>query len=384
MSDPIARRQRRSVLRFAERVSTYGINLPYVEVAADHGGKRVSTETAGSSHRNIAVMALMRYIARRLLYGFIVLIGVSIFSFIIIQLPPGDFLTTYISNMEKYGMHVDEQTAAALRRSYGLDQPIYVQYFKWIGKAVQGDLGGSFQYQAPVADLIIERLPLTLALSFGSMLIIYMIAIPIGILAAVRQYSLWDYAATFIGFVGMAIPEFLLALVLMWFSYRTFGVSIGGLFSQEFQHAPWSLAKVGDLIQHLIVPVIVMSVVGTAGLIRIMRGGLLDEIGKQYLITARAKGLKERRLILKYAVRSALNPIISAAAWLLPDSLSGGTIIAIVLGIPTVGPMLLQALLSQDMFLASSIVMIISALTILGIMLSDITLALVDPQIKFS
>ncbi len=329
-------------------------------------------------------MALARYIARRLLYGLIVLVAVSIGSFTIIQLPPGDYLTTYISNMEKYGMHVDEQTAAALRRSYGLDEPLYVQYFKWAGKALRGDLGGSFQYQAPVADLIRERLPLTLALSLGSILIIYLVAIPIGILAAIRQYSVWDYTATFIGFIGMAIPEFLLALVLMWFSYRTFGVSIGGLFSQEFQHAQWSLLKVVDLVKHLIVPVIVMSVVGTAGLIRVMRGGLLDEIGKQYLITARAKGLKERRLILKYAVRSALNPIISAGAWLLPDSFSGGTIIAIVLGIPTVGPLLLDALLAQDMFLASSIVMIISILTILGILISDIVLALVDPRIRYS
>ena len=329
-------------------------------------------------------MALLRYISRRLLYGFIVLVFVSIGSFIIIQLPPGDYLTTYISNMEKYGMHVDEQTAAALRRSYGLDQPIYVQYVKWVDKALHGDLGGSFQYQAPVAQLIMDRLPLTLALSLGSILVIYLIAIPIGILAAVRQYSVWDYTATFIGFMGMAVPEFLLALVLMWFSYRTFGVSIGGLFSQEYQNAAWSFAKVLDLLKHLIVPVIVMSVVGTAGLIRVMRGGLLDEIGKQYLITARAKGLKERRLILKYAVRSALNPIISAGAWLLPDSFSGGTIIAIVLGIPTVGPLLLQALLSQDMFLAASIVMIISMLTILGILLSDIILALVDPRIRYS
>ncbi len=329
-------------------------------------------------------MALMRYIARRLLYGFIVLIAVSVVSFIIIELPPGDFLTTYISNMEKYGTRVDEQTAAALRRSYGLDQPIYVQYFNWMGKVVQGDLGGSFQYQAPVADLILERLPLTLALSLGSVFVIYLIAIPIGILAAVKQYSVWDYTATFIGFVGMAVPEFLLALVLMWFSYRTFGISIGGLFSPEYQNAPWSFEKLVDLLRHLVVPVIVMSVVGTAGLIRVMRGGLLDEIGKQYLITARAKGLKERRLIMKYAVRSALNPIISAGAWLLPDSFSGGTIIAIVLGIPTVGPMLLQALLAQDMFLASSIVMIISALTIIGILISDIILALVDPRIRYS
>ncbi|MBK8021912.1 MAG: ABC transporter permease [Chloroflexi bacterium] len=329
-------------------------------------------------------MALMRYIARRILYGLIVLVAVSVVSFIIIELPPGDYLTTYISNMEKYGMRVDEETAAGLRKSYGLDQPVYIQYFNWVGKVLQGDLGGSFQYQAPVADLILERLPLTLALSLGSILVIYLIAIPIGILAAVRQYSVWDYPATFIGFIGMAIPEFLLALVLMWFSYRTFGVSIGGLFSPEFQHAAWSFAKVLDLIKHLIVPVIVMSVVGTAGLIRVMRGGLLDEIGKQYLITARAKGLTERRLIMKYAVRSALNPIISAGAWLLPDSFSGGTIIAIVLGIPTVGPMLLQALLAQDMFLASSIVMIISALTIVGILISDIVLALVDPRIRFS
>ena len=329
-------------------------------------------------------MALMRYIARRLLYGFIVLIAVSVVSFIIIELPPGDFLTTYISNMEKYGTRVDEQTAAALRRSYGLDQPIYVQYFNWMGKVVQGDLGGSFQYQAPVADLILERLPLTLALSLGSVFVIYLIAIPIGILAAVKQYSVWDYTATFIGFVGMAVPEFLLALVLMWFSYRTFGISIGGLFSPEYQNAPWSFEKLVDLLRHLVVPVIVMSVVGTAGLIRGMLCGLLDEIGKQYLITARAKGLKERRLIMKYAVRSALNPIISAGAWLLPDSFSGGTIIAIVLGIPTVGPMLLQALLAQDMFLASSIVMIISALTIIGILISDIILALVDPRIRYS
>lgn len=329
-------------------------------------------------------MAMLTFIIRRLIYAVIVLFFVSIASFIVIQLPPGDFLATYVQNIEMTGGKMDQATVEALRASWGLDQPLYVQYFLWFGKLVQGDLGFSFLYQKPVAGLIMERLPLTLLITIAGIVMVYVIAIPLGILAATRQNSFWDYAASLMAFIGTAVPEFLLALILMWALYQGFGLSIGGLNSPEFRDAAWSTAKVLDTAAHLFAPVLILAVTGSAGLVRTMRAGLLDEIRKQYVVTARAKGLPEHTVINRYAVRSAINPIISAAAWLLPEAVSGGVILSIVLGLPTVGPMLLQSLQAQDMYLAAGIVMIISALTIIGIILSDIVLALVDPRIRYS
>lgn len=328
-------------------------------------------------------MTLLRYIVQRLIYGVCVLFAVSFAAFVVIELPPGDFLETYIQNLAESGALLDQATIDAMRASWGLDAPFYVRYAIWMGKLFHGDMGFSFLYQAPVANLIAERLPLTLAVALLSVVLIYSIAIPVGILAAVRQYSTWDYAASLVAFIGSAVPEFLLALVLMWLMYLTFDVSIGGLFSQAYEHAPWSVGKALDFAAHLVVPVVVLSITGTAGLVRVMRAGLLDELRKQYVVTARAKGLPENKLVLKYAVRSAINPIVSSAAWLLPESISGSVIVSIVLGIPTLGPLLLQALLSQDMFLASGIVLIISALTIIGILITDVVLALIDPRIRY-
>jgi peptide/nickel transport system permease protein len=303
---------------------------------------------------------------------------------VVIQLPPGDFLATYIQNIEATGGKMDQAAVAALRASWGLDQPVYIQYLAWAGKLVQGDMGFSFLYQKPVAGLILNRLPLTLLITLAGIVMVYVIAIPLGILAATRQYSIWDYSASLVAFVGTAVPEFLLALILMWGLYQGFDLSIGGLFSPEYQDAPWSIGRVLDMSAHLFAPVIILAITGSAGLVRTMRAGLLDEIRKQYVVTARAKGLPEGLVINRYAVRSAINPIISAAAWILPEAVSGGVIISIVLNLPTVGPLLLQSLQSQDMFLAAGIVMIISALTIIGIIASDIVLALVDPRIRFT
>lgn len=327
-------------------------------------------------------MKLLKYIIKRLFYGGIVLLFVSFFSFLIIQLPPGDYLTSYMARLEKSGMSVDEATMAALRHSYGLDRPVSVQYYKWISNFVQGDMGVSFLYTEKVEVIIKERLPATLLVTFSSMLVIYLISIPVGIYAARNQYSFGDFAAAIFGFIGMATPGFLLALVLMWVAYRGFGVSIGGLQSPEFMDQDMSWAKFVDLLKHLPVPIIVISLAGTAALIRTMRATLLDELDKQYVTTARAKGLKEKKLINKYPVRSAMNPIISSGGWMLPELFSGQTIAAIVLGLPTIGPLLYRALLGEDMYLAASCVMVVSMLTIIGLLLSDIVLAITDPRIR--
>jgi peptide/nickel transport system permease protein len=329
-------------------------------------------------------MKLFRYIAKRLSWGVLVLLFVSFFSFLVIELPPGDYLTSYMARMEKSGMTMDSKSMIALRHSYGLDQPFIVQYGKWISRFVRGDMGVSFTYTERVSVIILERLPATLLLSLTSLLVIYLISIPVGVYAARRQYSIGDFMAAFFGFVGMAVPGFLLALILMWIAYQGFGVSIGGLQSPYFVDQPMSMAKVIDFAKHLPVPIIVISMSGTAALIRTMRATLLDELGKQYVTTARAKGLKENKLIYKYPVRAAMNPIISSGGWLLPELFSGETIAAIVLGLPTIGPLLYRALLGEDMFLAAGCLMILSALTIIGLLISDIILAITDPRIRLS
>jgi peptide/nickel transport system permease protein len=316
------------------------------------------------------------------MWGAVVLLFVSLFSFLIIQLPPGDYLTSYMARLEKSGMTLDNNSMIALRHSYGLDQPFIVQYYHWFTKILHGDMGVSFLYTEKVETIILERLPATLLISFTSLIVIYLIAIPVGIYAARRQYSFGDFAAAIIGFIGMAVPGFLLALLLMLLAYQGFGVSIGGLQSPQFIDQPLSMAKFIDLLKHLPVPIIVITMAGTAALIRTMRATLLDELDKQYVTTARAKGLEEKKLIYKYPVRAALNPIISSGGWLLPELFSGETIAAIVLGLPTIGPLLYRALLGEDMYLAAGCLLILSALTIIGMLLSDILLAVTDPRIR--
>lgn len=329
-------------------------------------------------------MKLAQYIVKRLGWGVLVLIFVSFFSFLVIQLPPGDYITVYLAKLESQGMTVDENSMIALRKAYGFDQPFLVQYAKWASKFIQGDMGVSFMYTDRVNTIIMQRLPMTLLISMSSLLMIYLISIPVGIYSARYQYSMGDFAFAFLGFVGMAVPGFLLALIFMWVAYEGFGVSIGGLQSPYFMDQPMSWPKFIDLLKHLPVPILVISMSGTAALIRTMRASLLDELNDQYVTTARAKGLKEKKLIYKYPVRAALNPVISSGGWLLPQLFSGSTVASIVLGLPTIGPLLYRALLGQDMYLAAGCIMILSGLTIIGLLISDIILALTDPRIRLS
>jgi peptide/nickel transport system permease protein len=313
----------------------------------------------------------------------ITLVVISMLSFIIIQLPPGDYLTSYITQLRSMGTDVSDEQIDYLREQYGLDDPVYVQYFKWIGNFLTGDMGFSFAWNRPVNELVWERLGLTLVISISSLLFTWIVAFPIGIYTALKQNSLSDYFFTFISFIGVATPNFLLALVLMYVSFRYFGINVGGLFSPEYAEAAWSLAKVSDLLQHLWIPVVVVGTAGTAGLVRIMRANLLDELGKPYVTTAKSKGIPNHKVILKYPVRIALNPFISTLGWQLPKLISGSTITAVVLSLPTTGPLLLDALKSQDMYLAGSFIMLLSVLTVIGTFISDILLALVDPRIRY-
>lgn len=326
---------------------------------------------------------MLGFIVRRTLYMIPTLIAISLVAFIIIQLPPGDYLTTIVASLASQGEDIDPAALQALENRYGLGQPVYVQYWKWItGIVFRGDFGQSFSWNMPVTALIWDRLTLTLLLSISSLLFVWAVAFPVGILSAVRQYSIGDYVATFLGFIGLAIPNFLLALILMWISFRYFNQSVGGLFSPEYQEAAWSWGKVKDLLAHLWIPVIIIGTAGTASLIRIMRANLLDELRKPYVVTARAKGLPEWKVILKYPVRLALNPFVSTVGWVLPTLISGATITAIVLSLPTTGPLLLRALMSQDMYLAASFILMLSVLTVIGTLISDLLLAWLDPRIR--
>lgn len=325
---------------------------------------------------------MIGYITRRLLLLIPTVFVISVVSFVIIQLPPGDFLTAYVSNLEAQGQFVDQSAVQALRQQYGLDQPKYVQYLKWVGGVVHGNFGQSFQWRQPVADLIWDRLGLTLALSAASILLIWAVAFPVGVYSAVRQYSPGDYLFTFLSFVGLGVPSFLLALVVMWIAFSRFGITVGGLFSPEYADSPWSIGRLVDFAQHLWIPTIVLGIGGTAGLIRIMRANLLDELERPYVDTARAKGLEEGTLLLKYPVRMALNPFVSTVGWTLPGLVSGSVIVSVVLNLPTTGPLLLNALLSQDMYLAGAIVLLLSILTVLGTLVSDLLLAALDPRIR--
>ncbi len=324
------------------------------------------------------------YIARRFLYMMILILLTTVVSFAIIVLPPGDYLTSYVAQLEAQGGDVTNEQIASLKTAYGLGDPEYVQYFKWMrGLVTEGDLGRSFAWRAPVSEIIMDRLPMTLVTSLGSTLVVYLIAIPIGIYAAVKQYSLGDYVASFIGFIGLAIPNFLLGLVAMMAIYKWFGVSVAGLYSPDMQSAPWGWEKFLDLMAHLPVPLFVIGIAGTAGIIRVMRATLLDELNQPYVETARAKGVSEWKLLLRYPVRVALNPIASTIGWLLPAMFSGDAITAIVMNLPTIGPVLLQSLLTEDMYLAAGILLILTVLTLIGTFISDLALMGIDPRIRF-
>jgi len=326
---------------------------------------------------------MLFYVIRRFIYMLIILAVMSVTAFLIIQLPPGDYVEMYIHQLEISGQTVDEAEIASLRRQYGLDLPVYLRYFKWVWGILHGDFGRSLQWGKPVSELIGERLLLTVVVNLFTVIFTYAVAIPIGIYSATHQYSVGDYAFTIIGFAGLATPNFLFALVLMVLFYKYFGLSVGGLFSPEYTTASWSIAKFVNMLKHLPIPIIVIGTAGTAGLIRVMRGCLLDELRKQYVITARAKGVSERVLLFKYPVRVAVNPIFSTIGWMLPSIVSGGTITAIVLSLPTIGPLLYRALMSEDMYLAGSMVLLLSLLTIVGTFISDLLLLWIDPRIRY-
>ncbi|HEY63843.1 MAG TPA: ABC transporter permease [Caldilineae bacterium] len=323
------------------------------------------------------------YILRRILLLIPTLIGISIVTFLIIELPPGDYLTAYMANLAAGGDTVDQDVLDALKKQYGLDLPLHMRYLHWAKGVLKGDFGISFEWNKPVKDLIWERLALTLVITTSTLIFTWVVGFIIGVYSATHQYSIGDYIFTALGFIGLGIPNFMIALVLLWFAFSVFNVNLSGLFSREFQSAPWSMAKVLDLLKHLWVPIIILGTSGTAGMIRTMRANLLDELQKPYVETARAKGLPETKVILKYPVRVALNPFISTAGWALPGLISGATIISVVLSLPTTGPLLLRALMNQDMFLAATFVMMLSVLTVIGTLISDILLAWLDPRIRF-
>ncbi len=325
---------------------------------------------------------MLGYLIRRLILAILTCWAVSVLSFVVIQLPPGDYITSYIAQMSASGSGVSAEEAAALRHQYGLDQPLYVQYLRWMQMVLRGNFGMSLEYGRPVSDVIGDRLWLTMVVSVAAIILTWILALPIGIYSAVRQYSIGDYIATFVGFIGLAVPSFMLALILMYLGFTFFNANIGGLFSDQYAEAPWTLGKLWDLTKHLPLPAVILGLAGTAQLIRIMRANLLDELGKPYVVTARARGLSETRLILKYPVRVALNPFASTIGYLLPYVVSGSIIVSLVLSLPTVGPLLLKALIAQDMFLAGTIVLLLGVMTVIGTFLSDLLLIWIDPRIR--
>ncbi|MEZ4725644.1 MAG: ABC transporter permease [Caldilineaceae bacterium] len=325
------------------------------------------------------------YLLRRFLYMIILLWAVSAFSFFLVDLPPGDYLTSYVASLrDARGSEVDQAEVEALKQQYGLDQPLVTRYLKWMANMVRGDFGRSFAWNLEVASLIRERLGITLLTAVLTLLFTYAVAIPIGIYAATHQYSLGDYVFTIIGFVGLAMPTFFLALVLMYYINRATGFSVGGLYSPQYMNQPMNVAKFVDMLKHIAILVVAVGMAGTASVIRIMRSGILDELQKQYVIAARSKGLTEFQLLLKYPVRLALNPIISTIGWILPSIVSGATVTAIVMNIPTIGALLYEALLAQDTYVAAASIMLLSFMTVIGMFISDLLLAVVDPRIRFT
>ncbi|MCB8968206.1 MAG: ABC transporter permease [Ardenticatenaceae bacterium] len=327
---------------------------------------------------------MWKFLFRRTLAMLFTVWVVSIISFAVIQLPPGDYVTTLMSQMvSQGGRELTPEYAEQLRELYGLNESMYVQYGKWITNIIfKGQFGYSFVYKRDAVELITERMPMTFALSMSSFVLVWVIALPIGIYSAVRKYSIGDYIFTFLGFIGLAVPSFLLALILLFVSQKYLGQAMIGLFSQEFADAAWSWDKFVDMLKHLWIPTILIGLGGTAGLIRTMRANLLDELNKPYVETARAKGLSETRLLLKYPVRHALNPFVSTIGWTLPNLVAGEVIVAIVLNLPTSGPVLYRALQSQDMFVAAGFILLLSILTVIGTFISDLLLAVLDPRIR--
>jgi peptide/nickel transport system permease protein len=325
---------------------------------------------------------MIAYIGQRIVMACVTVLVISAVTFTIIQLPPGDFADAYMAQLAASGSIVSAAEADRLRIEFGLDQPLYVQYFKWLSRVVVGDFGYSMEWRRPVSDVLSDRVWLTLAVSISALLLTWLVALPIGIYSAVRKYSLGDYVFTLLGFIGLAVPNFLLALISLYVGFRYFGLNIGGLFSPQYEQAAWSLAKALDLLQHLILPAFILALAGTAQLIRLLRANLLDELRQPYVITARAKGLTAPRVLLKYPVRAALNPFVSAMAFVFPQLVSGSIIVSLVLGLPTVGPLLLRALVAQDMLLAGTIVLLLGLLTVIGTLISDILLMLLDPRIR--
>ncbi|MCH2320026.1 MAG: ABC transporter permease [SAR202 cluster bacterium] len=330
---------------------------------------------------------MLGFLTRRVLYGIFTLWVLSIVSFLVITLPPGDFVDMYVETLvgeAGVGTPAGDKIEEVIRAEYGLDKPVMVQYGKWMLKVVRGNFGISVEFNRPVLEVVSDKLLLTVIVAVATIVLTWFAAIPIGIYSAVRHHSIEDYSLTFLGFLGLAIPDFLLALMLMWIGYFYFDFSVGGLFTREYAGAnvPWTMGKVVDLLAHLWIPAIVLGTSGTAAIIRIMRANLLDELSKPYVVTARAKGLHEWKAVMKYPVRVALNPILSLSAYIFPVLISGSIIVSVVLGLPTVGPLLLRALLAEDLFMASSIVLMLGGMTVLGTIVSDILLVIADPRIR--
>jgi peptide/nickel transport system permease protein len=327
---------------------------------------------------------MISYVARRIMVMIPTLIAISVITFVIIQLPPGDYLTTLVNELQSRGENVDQSRLEFLRRTYGLDRPMWEQYLVWIGGMLTGDFGFSFEYNMPVSDVVGDRLALTMIMSVSTIVFIWVVSFPIAIYSATHQYSWGDYGLTLLGFLGLATPNFLLALVLLYLSNVWFGMSIGGLMDPQYLDQPWSWEKAGSVVTHLIIPTVVIGTSGTAAMIRRLRANLLDELQKQYYVTALAKGLPRRRALWKYPLRMSLNPFISDIGNLLPQIVSGAAIVSVVMSLPTTGPMLLDSLQSQDMYLAGSFLMFLALLTVIGVFLSDLALAALDPRIRLS
>jgi peptide/nickel transport system permease protein len=327
---------------------------------------------------------VLKYIAYRLLLTMPTLFVISLVSFTLIQLPPGDFLTQYASlSGQQGGEQMETEQLIALQEAYGLNQPVYVQYYKWIsGIVLRGDFGHSFEWRRPVSELLWERMGVTLVMTTGTLIFTWLVAIPIGIYSATHQYSKLDYLATGAGFLGLGTPNFMIALVLMWAAFAYLGQDVGGLFSDEFKNAPWTLGKALDGLRHMWIPMFILGTEGTASLIRTMRANLLDELHKPYVTAARARGLDEGILLYEYPVRVALNPLVSSLAWALPGLVSSGTIVSVVLSLPMAGPLLLKSLQSQDMYVAGAFIMLLASLTVIGTLISDLLLAWLDPRIR--
>lgn len=326
---------------------------------------------------------MLTYVTRRLGWSLLTIWLISLVCFLIIQAPPGDFVSVLMANMEADGRRLTAQQVEVLREQYNLDHPWYSQYWAWIwGIVSQGDFGYSFRWNRPATEVIMEHLPFTLLLAGGSMLLTWIIAFVIGVYTAVKRHSAGDYAATFIGFIGLSVPNFVLALVFMYVAFRYFDMSVGGLFSPEYVEADWSLARVADLLQNLAVPALIIATAGTAGLIRITRANLSDELAQPYVVAARARGQREGVLTLRYPVRAAMNPFISTVGYAIPSVISGEVIVSSVLSLPTTGPVLLSALRNQDMYLAGSFLLILGVLTVVGTVISDLILAWADPRVR--